>query len=182
MKKILSLAIVLVLAMTAVSVLAEGSKTGDDIPAATVVTAPNKGNQEKEEQVSLEIIDDTEETAAVIQLFKDAFDAGDVLAPLPEDVRSKIPEDRTNINEMVTARFVGDVEALEDDLKIILQLDTPYEKDQEVSILFGKLGDPVAWKVFEAIGTEDGKLEFTLHADEVKEYGNDPFVLAVASA
>ena len=177
MKKILSLVVALVLVMAAVSALAEGSKTGADIPVATVAN----NNADAAEAVSLVIVDDTEESAALIKVFQDAFAAGDVLSPLPEDVRAQIPEEQKNINEMVTAQFVGDVDKLEGTLKVNLKLDTPYEKDQKVTVLFGKLGDPVAWKVFEAAGMEDGSIEFILPAGDVMEMGNDPFVLAVVS-
>ena len=175
MKKILSLVVALVLVLAAVSALAEGSKTGADIPVATVV------NNQAKEEVKLVIVDDTEASAALIKVFQDAFAAGDVLSPLPEDVRAQIPEEQKNINEMVTAQFVGDVDKLEGTLKVNLKLDTPYEKDQKVSVLFGKLGDPVAWKVYEAAGMEDGSIEFILPAGDVMEMGNDPFVLAVVS-
>ena len=177
MKKILSLVVALVLVLAAVSALAEGSKTGADIPAATIVN----NNADAAEAVSLVIVDDTEASAALIKVFQDAFTAGDVLAPLPEDVRAKIPEEQKNINEMVTAQFVGDVDKLEGTLKVNLKLDTPYEKDQKVTVLFGKLGEPVAWKTFEAVGTEEGSIEFILPAGDVMEMGNDPFVLAVVS-
>ena len=177
MKKILSLVVALVLVMAAASALAVGSKTGADIPVATVAN----NNADAAEAVSLVIVDDTEASAALIKVFQDAFAAGDVLSPLPEDVRAQIPEGLTNINEMVTVQFEGDVDKLEGTLKVNLKLDTPYEKDQKVSVLFGKLGEPVAWKVFEAAGMEDGSIEFILPAGDVMEMGNDPFVLAVVS-
>ena len=61
MKKILSLVVALVLVMAAVSALAEGSKTGADIPVATVV------NNLAKEEVKLVIVDDTEASAALIK-------------------------------------------------------------------------------------------------------------------
>ena len=175
MKKILSLVLILAMVLSAVSALAANSKTSKDTTKTTTT------NDEGDESIYLEIIEDTEESTAVIQQFKDAFAAGDVLSPLPEDIRSQIPEDRTNVNEMVTAHFVGDTENAVGSYECEIEVPSAYTAGDEVSVVIGMLDGSGAWSVFPGVVNEEGKVVVTFTADQVKAYGNDPFVLMIVS-
>ncbi len=171
MKKILSLVVALIMVLTAVSALAVDSKTADDINNATT-----NATKEEAEAISLEIIDDTEESATLIQKYKEAYDAGDVMSALPDDVKTKLPEGFDKINEIVTAHFVGDTEKAEGTYEITVTFATPYEAGTEVYLVFSKL-DESGFEVFKGEAQEDGSVKFTVTADQIKVFGNDPFVI-----
>lgn len=183
MKKILALVLALVLVACAATVLADTpSKQNENIAGGGVVVNPEAPEKET---VSLEIIPNTEATQKVIDTFKDAFDAGDVLAALPEDVRSALPEGLAKINEMLTAQFNGDAEGLDDSVLLNVVFETPYEPAGDpVAFLFGKLaGEEVEWTVKDG-GTikDDGSVDITLTKDFIKEMMEaQPFLLAVVS-
>lgn len=173
MKKMLCLVMVLMMSLIAISAFAAGSITGGDITTTTV----------SEPTISLEIIEDTEESAAVIDAFKDAFDAGDVLAALPDSIRAALPEDAKAINEMVTTRFAGDVASVTSDVAVNIVFDTQYPAGESVSVLFGKLGgEEVAWTVLNGTVQEDGSVNVTVPLSLLQSVQNEAFVLAVVSA
>ena len=184
MKKILALVLALVLVACAATAVADTpSKTNDNIAGGGVVVNPKGG--EDTETVSLEIIENTEATQKVIDTFKDAFDAGDVLAALPEDVRGALPEGLTKINEMLTAQFVGDAEALDDTVVLNVSFETPFEPAGDpVAFLFGKLaGEEVEWTVKDGGEIkDDGSIDITLTKDFIQDMIEaQPFLLAVVS-
>ena len=193
MKKILALVLTLVMVLCAVSALAESgdskrlpdSQQTDVTPAtpATPGTPYYGGAAKQEEELTLKILDEaTEESQVVLDAFKAAFDAGDVLSALPEDVRAKIPEELTQINEMVTAEFIGDTEKVNGSYECTIIFETLYEADQDVAVLFGKLGgEETAWTVLMGRTNADGAVVVTVPADVIRNLGNDPFVLAVVS-
>ena len=137
---------------------------------------------EKEEELSLEIIDATEESQAVLDSFKLAYDAGDTLSVLPEEIKAQIPEGLGTINEMVTAHFVGETGAISGDYKATINFETPYEEGKEVAVLFGKLGgEEIEWTLLSGIANADGAIEVVIPAALIADLGNDPFILAVVS-
>ena len=184
MKKILALVLALVMVLCAVSALAEGSKKVEDTQQTNVT--PYYGGANKAAQadgLSLVILEEaTEASQVVLDAFKAAFDAGDVLSALPDDVKAKIPEGLTQINEMVTAQFVGDTTAIEGPVECEIVFESPYEADQDIAVLFGKLGGAdVAWTVLEGKTNADGAVVVIVPEDLVKDLANDAFVLAVVS-
>lgn len=177
MKKILSLVLALALAVCAFAAMADGpSKTNPDI-------APGGTNEAN--TLSLVFVDNTEDTQKVVDAFKAAFDAGDVLAAFPEDVRGALPEGLTKINEMLSAEFEGDIEAQEDSVLINIVFETPFEPaGDQVAVLFGKLnGEEVTWTVVDnGVIKDDGSVDVTLTKDLIKDLASaQPFMVAVAS-
>ena len=105
-----------------------------------------------------------------------------MLSALPDDIKAQIPEELTKVNEMVTAEFVGDTEAVAGDVECTILFETPYEADQDVAVLFGQMGgEEVAWTVLEGKTDADGAVVVTVPASLIKDLGNNPFVLAVVS-
>ena len=187
MKKTLALVLALVMVLFAVGAMAAGSKGGDDIPTGEVTPGGGGfpgGGAPAEDKLSLIILPEaTEEIQKVLDAFKEAFDAGDVLAAFPDDVREKIPEELTQINEMVPAQWTGDTEKAEPLNLVKIKLDTLYEPaGEKVAVLFGKVGgEEVVWTQYEGTIQEDGSIEFEVPGDDVKEQKNEAFVLAVVS-
>lgn len=189
MKKILSLVLTVVLALLSVSALAADSPKPDNKNTITNTTdneekaaAPlyNYGPAAAEESIELKSIEDTEESLAAIKLFKDALEAGDVLSPLPEDIVSKLPENRRNVDEILTTKFVGDVSKVSKDQIFNVSLSTAFEKDEGISIILcGLTGSPAY--LLDATLKDDGTLDIKVPMDAIKAFGNDPFLLLVIS-
>ncbi len=180
MKKVLSLVLALVMVLCAASVLAEGSKTVDDNEGATNNGGGyggGAGAAAAEEAISLVFTDDSEETAALIKQFKDAFDAGDVLAPLPEDIKGQLAG-FTTVNEMRTAYFTGDTSKVTAPQSFDVAFNTQYEEGSEVKVLLNKGG---AWTVVGGAGNAAGGITLEFAPEFIKAMGNDPFVLMVVS-
>lgn len=196
MKKTLALVLTVVLALLSVSALAADSPKPDNKNVINNVTdneekaAENKNNAAApvynyapaaaEEGIELKSIEDTEESLAAIKLFKDALEAGDVLSPLPEDIVSKLPENRRNVDEILTTKFVGDVSKANKDQIFNISLSTAFEKDEGISIILcGLTGSPVY--LLDATLKDDGTLDVKVPMDAIKAFGNNPFLLLVIS-
>ena len=186
MKKILALVLALVMVLCAASALAAGSKTVEDTQNATVepASAGQGGYYPKTatEELALKIVDATAESQVVLDAFKAAFDAGDALSILPDDIKAQILEGAGTINEMVTAQFVGDTTAVAGEFKATITFETPYEEGAEVSVLLGKLGgEEIKWTVLKGKVNADGAIEVVIPAAVIADLGNNPFILAVVS-
>lgn len=175
MKKILALVLALAMVLCAASVLAEDSKDVDDTQHATTTTTDG----EPVESLSLIIIDNTEATQAIIDTFAAAAEAGDVLSAFPEDVRAQIPEGLNQINEMVTAQFVGDTEAVAGDLNANVVFKTLFEAGSEAVAVASNGAD--SWNILKATPAEDGSVDIVCPAAFIKAVGNTPFVLAIVN-
>ena len=195
MKKTLALVLTVVLALLSVSALAADSPKPDNKNVINNVTdneekaaenknaaAPvyNYAPAAAEEGIELKIVEDTEESLAAIKLFKDALEAGDVLSPLPEDITSKLPENRRNVDEILTAKFVGDTSKVSKDQTFNVSLSTAFEKDEGVSfILYSLTGSPAY--LLDATLKDDATLDVKVPMDAIKAFGNNPFLLLVIS-
>ena len=207
MKKILALVLSLMMVLVAVSAMAVDSPKLPDkqnatvepaeetqaaapaaAPAAAAPAAVNKAVDiaADEETLTLKILEtNSDAVQAIIDLFAAAKNSGDVLSVLPDDVKAKIPEGLTNINEIVTAQFEGDTTKVSGTVILKISFLSEYEEGQDVAVLFGKLtATDVEWTVAEGKTVKDGgvvKVEVTIPADLVKSLGNEQFVLAVVS-
>lgn len=179
MKKIISLVLILALALTAVSALAAGSKE-EPTTGGTAVT-PAK----TEPVITIQFIEDTAISKAVIEAFKAAYDQGDILAALPEEVRAQVPEGFGKLNEMWTAQFEGDVSKVIKEVKMEIAFQTEYGKDAKVLVLLGILPESVEGDVefssYEGKGLENGHVEITIPVEVFQKIQNNPFIIGVIS-
>ncbi len=172
MKKLLCLVLVALMALSAVTAFATNSKTNEDI--TTTTTTP-------EQVPDIIIIDDTEASKELKETFKAAAEAGDILSPLPDDIKAQLPEGLTKMNECVTAILnanrttVGDIVAT-------ITFQTPYEKDTEVAVLIGyQEGNEWKFIVLEGTVKEEGKVTFVLTEKLQDVLENKEFVIAILS-
>ncbi len=198
MKKIIALVLALVMVLCAVSALAESSKKSGDTdnkqqtevtPADTADSGTQKnagGNYyPADDGLKLEILTlNPENIQKILDKFKEAFEAGDVLAAFPEEVRALIPEDLKTINEMVGARFVGNTDKVTTDMRVNIKFLTLYdkEKDPEVAVFFGKLnGEDVVWTKYDGTVKDDGSVDVIVTKDMIQSLKNEAFVIVVVS-
>ena len=178
MKKLFSLVLTLALLLTAVSAFAAGSKE-EPSGGGTVVPVT-----EETPEIGISFIDDTDASAAAIKAFGEAKDAGDVLAPLPEDVSALVPEGFGTINDLKTAQFDGEVDKVTEDMLINVMFETPYAEGQKVIVLIGILPEAegeIEWKVFEGVGKADGSVDVTVTKDVFEKVKTNPFLIGVIS-
>lgn len=196
MKKILCLVLALMLAMFSVTALAEspskknpaGGGEGTPVADDKAETPAAKNNAVYNPAVAtpaglaIEIVDDTDASAALIDTFAKANADGNVLAALPEEIVKALPEGLTVINEIVTAKLVGDTASVLSDYRFNVKLDTLYAEGTEIAVLIGKLSATPEWTIAkEGKVKADGSFDFVLPVQTIKSLGNDPFVLAVVS-
>ena len=167
MKKILALVLALVMVLGVASVMAEGSKQ-----------TPGGGG-EGEDGIAVDFVEDTEVSEAIIDNFK--------FENLPENVKSKLPENYTKINEMVTAQFVGDVSEVADYTVMNFKFNTLYAADTTVMVLIGVLpatadGEVEWFDPLKGTVQEDGSINATLPKIIFDTIQNKPYILAVVSA
>ncbi len=180
MKKTLALVLALVMVLCAVSAMAEGSKTVDDTQKTTVTNGYTNAPAEAE-LPTMEIVTPSAAAQAVIDQFKTAHDAGDILSALPDDVKAQLGEEEVNINEMIAVKFSGDTNVT-DAVEVTLSFMTKYNAGDEVSVLVGKLdGENVKWTVMKGKINEDGEVVLIVPAEMVKDFENDEFLVAVVS-
>lgn len=181
MKKVFSLVLALALLLTAVSAFAAGSKEepnqgGTAAPATTTEEAP---------EISVKFIADTEASAAAIKAFADAKEAGDILAPLPDDVKAKVPEGFATINEFLTAQFEGKFDNLPDEVILNIMFESSYAGVPKVIVLIGILpeaeGEEIEWQAFDGVGKDDGSVDVTVPKAIFEKIQTNPFLLGVIS-
>lgn len=185
MKKTLALVLALVMVLCAVSAMAEGSKTVEDTQSTTVTSgggyyAPAPAPAEAEVP-TMEIVTPSAAAQAIIDQFKAAHDAGDILSALPDDVKAQVGEGLVNVNEMIAVKFNGDTNVT-DAVEVTLSFMTKYNAGDEVAVLVGKLdGENVKWTVMKGKINEDGDVVLIVPAEMVKDFENDEFLIAVVS-
>ena len=181
MKKLFSLVLALALLLTAACAFAQGSKEeptngGAAVPATETEEAP---------EIGVSFIADTEASAAAIKAFADAKEAGDILAPLPDDVKAKVPEGFATINEMVTAQFDGELDKVTDDVILNVKFETAYGDGQKVIVLIGILpaeaDGEIEWQAFDGVGKADGSVDVTVPKAVFEKVQTNPFLIGVIS-
>ena len=129
--------------------------------------------------LKLEILGETTESASVFKAFQDAAAAGNVLSALPDDVKAKLASGVTQINEMVAAKFVGDVNKVTGSVLVNVRFSTLYSPaGEKVSVVINKAG---AWTVVEGTIQGDGSISMTVTKDMLNTLKNDEFVIGVVS-
>ena len=174
MKKILALVLAAILALVAVSALAEESKVNEDISDASTNL----------EGVTMEKAEDTDETTAIKEALKEAQKNGDVLAGLPEEIRNQIPEGRAVINEMDTYQLEGYTGQTADKIILTFKFETPYEEGEDVTVLFAITAaeKETEWLVRDGKGNAEGAVEVEVTEEQFVKLTENPFVVIPVSA
>ena len=193
MKKIIAIALTLVLLCGAVTVLADSElvtpskTTGDLISFEVTVEHPVDGK-------AVTLLPITEDMAADYQANLDAADkqlekaqaAGTLEAYFGADVAGKIAEvlgadAEISMDELLAVVAQGYEDGM-GNAAVTAQVATPYEKDEKAAVMIGIVKDDVVtWNVYEAVGLDDGRLQFTVDAETMKAVMENITLLAVCS-
>ena len=193
MKKIIAIALTLVLLCGAVTVLADSElvtpskTTGDLISFEVTVEHPVDGK-------AVTLLPITEDMAADYQANLDAADkqlekaqaAGTLEAYFGADVAGKIAgilgaDAEISMDELLAVIAQGYEDGM-GNAAVTAQVATPYEKDEKAAVMIGIVKDDVVtWNVYEAVGLEDGRLQFTVDAETMKAVMENITLLAVCS-
>ena len=113
---------------------------------------------------------------------KDDYSDG-ALSVFPAYVREQVPADYKNIYEFVAATLDSELEEGEESLDVVYALQTLYEADEPVYLLYGipGKGSDVEWFAKEGVGLENGSISTTLSKKEVEQLKDGTFALAVVS-
>ena len=168
MKKILALVLAMLMVMTAVSALADGSKGGGDISYGDTTDT----------ELSLIKVSPTDKLQAIIDAIKEAGldGASDALATL---VGSELPEGFTKISEAQDCyQIVGDTTSAKEQ-EFIFKFATPFKEGEEVVLLVGispAEGD-VEWLKLNGKANADGDVVVKVTAEQIKKISNNPFIV-----
>ena len=152
MKKALALILAAVLALVCVSALAENSKENEDISQVTTDT----------DKVSVENGEDTPAGTDLKNKITEAQAGGNAVDALPDEIKAKLPEGFTVINEMNTYKLSGNPEEAPDPVKMTFKFETPYENGEKVMLVVAILRpepEEIEWLVWEGTGNADGDVE-----------------------
>ena len=168
MKKILALVLAMLMVMTAVSALADGSKGGGDISYGDTTDT----------ELTLVKVSPTDKLQAIIDAIKEAGleGASDALATL---VGSELPEGFTKISEAQDCyQIVGDTTSAKEQ-EFIFKFATPFKEGEEVVLLVGispAEGD-VEWLKLNGKANADGDVVVKVTAEQIKKISNNPFIV-----
>ena len=196
MKKIIAIALTLVLLCSAVTVLADSglvtpSKTTEDLVSFEVtVEHPVDGK-------AVVILPITEETVGDLTNYQANLDAADkelekaqaaetVEAYFGAEAAGKIAEvlgadAEISMDELLAVIAQGYEDGM-GNATVTAQVATPYGKDEKVAVLIGIVKDDApTWNVYEAVGLDDGRLQFTVDAETMKAVMENIILFAVCS-
>lgn len=158
---------------------APAKKTVTSAGSSSSWTGASSSETTADDGLKLEILGETTESASVFKAFQDAAAAGNVLNALPDDVKAKLASGVTQINEMVAAKFVGDVNKVTGSVLVNVRFSTLYSPaGEKVSVVINKAG---AWTVVEGTIQGDGSISMTVTKDMLNTLKNDEFVIGVVS-
>ena len=195
MKKIIAIALTLMMLCGAVSVFADTnmstpSKTTDDFTTFEVtVENPVDGK-------AVVILPINENTVDDVTKYQANLDAAE--AELEKAQNAKTLEAYFgNEPAAAVAAILGDNAISMDEFLAVIeqgyedgmgnatvtaQVATPYEKDEKVAAMIGILKDSaLTWNTYEAVGLEDGRIQFTVDAETMKAMGTEIALFAVCS-
>ncbi len=172
MKKLLALVLVAMLALFAVSALAENSKGNSDIAGATTTG----------EGYTLTKITPEGKLAEIITAMEDAGKAGKAIDGLPEGAKGLIPEGLATINDYGCYKLEGDGKGVKE-FEMIFKFETPFGKDEKVTLLIGiaPADADVEWLKLDGTGNADGDVVVKVTEAELTKISNNPFVVIPVS-
>ncbi len=183
MKKIIAFALTLVLLCSAATAFAEAvpSKTTDDLsnvevtvenpvegktPAMAAATEPEKLEAAAEELAKLQ-------AAGSVEGYFGEETAKAIAAIVGEGAEA-------SVDEFLPVTVLEYDESM-GEATIVMAFATPFENGEKVAVLIGLCQEAgeVEWSVYEGVGTEDGRLQFTVPADAMVAIMDGTALLAV---
>lgn len=196
MKKIIAVALTLMMLCGAVSVFADTdmstpSKTTDDLITFDVtVDNPVDGK-------AVVILPINENTVDDITKYQANLDAAEKELEKAQNAKTLEAYFGNESSALVAAILGDNAEISMDEFLAVIELGyedgmgnalvtaqvaTPYEKDEKVAAMIGILKDgSLTWNVYEAVGLEDGRIQFTVDAETMKAIGTEIALFAVCS-
>ena len=196
MKKIIAVALTLMMLCGAVSVFADTdmstpSKTTDDLITFDVtVDNPVDGK-------AVVILPINENTVDGITKYQANLDAAEKELEKAQNAKTLEAYFGNESSALVAAILGDNAEISMDEFLAVIELGyedgmgnalitaqvaTPYEKDEKVAAMIGILKDgSLTWNVYEAVGLEDGRIQFTVDAETMKAIGTEIALFAVCS-
>lgn len=181
MKKIIAIALTLVLLCSAVSVFADSvpSKTTDDLVAIEItVENPVDGKAPAAAaSTDLGVLAAAAEVAKLAEVGADEYFGAEAAAAV-----AAIVGEGANVDEFLPITVTDYVEGM-GDATWIVKFATPYAEGQVVTILIGMPMEDgqLAWNVYEGVGLADGSVQFTVPGDVMVALVNGSALLAVCS-
>lgn len=184
MKKIIAIALTLMLLCGATSVFATGlaipSKTTEDLTSFEVkVETPVDGKQVTMAPAASQATAEAElEKAQAAQTAEGYF--GEEATKAIKDILGDNAE--ISIDEFLAISAEGYEDGM-GEITIIAKFPTPYAKDEKVAVSFGTFDAEkvLTWKVFEGIGLQDGRVQFKLDPESFKTLQAGEALLAACS-
>lgn len=87
MKKVLALVLALAMVLSLTAAVADGSRTTEDTTTVTTTTNTGAGQTEEEDEILLWKVEETEETAALVEELQEAKETGDISKVFPEEMK-----------------------------------------------------------------------------------------------
>lgn len=186
MKKIIAIALALVLLCGATAVLADTelvtpSKTTQDLISFTVEEVENPV-----EGKTVTMAPAADQAAAEAELEK-AQNAKTVEAYFGEETTAAVKtilgeKAEISMDELLAVSMEGYEDGM-GNVVIIAKFPTSYAKDEKVAVLIGVINDNVtAWKAVEGVGLEDGSVRFTVDPETALAIEEDIALFSVLSA
>ena len=188
MKKIVAIALTLMMLCGAVTVFADSdlttpSKTTGDLTSfEATVQNPVAGKT-----VALEVATDEATQQTAEEELEKAQAAGSVEKYFGKETAEAIAEILGDNAEVSLDEFMpivlNDYEEGMGDVVLSVKLATPYQEGEKVAVLIGIIENNVVatWKAFEGIGQADGQVQFTMDAETAKAVAAGNAVFASCS-
>ena len=192
MTKIIAIALTLVLLCSAVTVLADSGlvtpskTTGDLVSLEVAVEHPVDGKAVVIIPVTEEMVNYQANLDAADKELEKAQAAETVEAYFGAEAAGKIAEvlgadAEISMDELLAVIAQGYEDGM-GNATVTAQVATPYGKDEKVAVLIGIVKDDApTWNVYEAVGLDDGRLQFTVDAETMKAVMENITLLAVCS-
>lgn len=192
MKKIITIALILMLLCSAVTVLADSGlvtpskTTGDLVSLEVAVEHPVDGKTVAIIPVTEEMVNYQANLDAADKELEKAQAAETVEAYFGAEAAGKIAEvlgadAEISMDELLAVIAQGYEDGM-GNATVTAQVATPYGKDEKVAVLIGIVKDDVpTWNVYEAVGLDDGRLQFTVDAETMKAVMENITLFAVCS-
>lgn len=173
MKKVLALLLAVMMVLVSVSALAQGSKGNKDI---------GHGDTDNE-NVELNKADDNEQTSRIKQEIMDRGADGNPVDALPDDIKDKLPEGFTVINDFDTYRLSGLPDEEDEEVEMVFKFETPYKEGEQVmlAVCIAPPEGEVAWLMWEGTGRADGAVSVMVPREDLEQIGENPFVVIPVS-
>ena len=174
MKKVLALLLAVMMLLVSVSALAEGSKRWEDIPHG----------ETDDDNVGLKKADDNDRTSEIKKKILDHGKDGNPVDGLPDEIRDKLPEGFTVINDFDTYLLDGNPDESDDEVEMIFKFATPYKEGEQVmlAVCIVPPEDEVEWLLWEGTGMADGAVRVMVAREDLQKISDNPFVVIPVSS